>query len=568
MKISFVTIALVFINIGYAAAISATKTIKFKTDKVTVYKQGAQLFTSKATDLSVGENTIIFEDVSPSTDVTSIQAAGKGNFIITDIQFKVKDAEQAKPTARSTTKLDKEIKNINDSIIEISYLIEDIENRKQVLNTEKSLIVNNRLIKGDTKKDSLGLLIAAMEYYKTKINSINSELLKIKKEEQKVSLVSTRLQTKLEELNQLKYQTEFEPQQANTRAIYQIVLTINSEVATSATLNLNYFVMNAGWYTRYEIKGESNSANIGITQKAEIYQNTGIDWDNVKIKLSTSNPKKGNYKPMLSTNYLYYYNPYVRKDKSKKQLESLSQTAPAMTGNTGSIKYDRNSAEDMKTEEQDSKNTADYTTVSETYVNMEYDIKIAYNIKSDNKIHSVIIQDKDLPTKFSYSAVPKLDKDAFLMAKITNWEDLNFIAGATKIYFDGSYIGESSINPEETEDTLEINFGRDESWVIERKLLKDKSKERMINGEKTKEMVYEITLRNTKEFATEINVDDQIPLSNTNEIEVKLLESSKAKYDELTGMLKWNIKLKPKETKKIIFSYTVKYPSNKTVYNL
>src|SRR6202008_4253302 len=112
MKVSFVTIALMLINIGYAESTNNTKTIKFKADKVTVYTQGAQLFSSKVTELSTGENTIIFEDVSPYTDVSSIQAGGKGNFIITDIQFKIKDAEQAKPNPKKITKLDNEIKAI------------------------------------------------------------------------------------------------------------------------------------------------------------------------------------------------------------------------------------------------------------------------------------------------------------------------------------------------------------------------------------------------------------------------------------------------------------------------
>ena len=145
---------------------------------------------------------------------------------------------------------------------------------------------------------------------------------------------------------------------------------------------------------------------------------------------------------------------------------------------------------------------------------------------------------------------------------------MKLIPGAARIYFDGAYIGETSINPQETDDTLQLNMGRDKSIVMERKKLKDKSKEKTFNNDRVLTYTYEITLRNTKSAGVILEVEDQIPVSQIEEIKVALLESSHAQLDELTGKLKWTLSLKSKEVRKLSFSYEVKYPKNKQLAGL
>jgi hypothetical protein len=111
-------------------------------------------------------------------------------------------------------------------------------------------------------------------------------------------------------------------------------------------------------------------------------------------------------------------------------------------------------------------------------------------------------------------------------------------------------------------------MGRDKAIVIQRKKLKDKTKEKVLLEEKTISVTYEILVKNTKSVATELHLDDQIPLSSTPAIVVKLIESSKAKYDAETGKLAWDINLKPKETRKISFTYEVKIPKDKVIAGL
>jgi len=94
-------------------------------------------------------------------------------------------------------------------------------------------------------------------------------------------------------------------------------------------------------------------------------------------------------------------------------------------------------------------------------------------------------------------------------------------------------------------------------------------KENLIRTEFEIKLKYEIVVRNTKGIAVEINLEDQIPVSqNTNEIKVNLIDADGASLDEITGFLTWKLKLESKESKKIVFTYEIKYPKNKPVYGL
>lgn len=296
-----------------------------------------------------------------------------------------------------------------------------------------------------------------------------------------------------------------------------------------------------------------------LTYKAQVYQNTGIDWNDVKLTLSTASPNQSNVKPVLNTWWLNYYNPYAydyKRKRSEGQNEDLSKVA------SGSY------APTSVNAEVDAMTAADFTVAEENITTVEYDIKLAYNIPCDGKTHFVAVQTKEIPANYIHFAAPKIDKDAFLVAKITNWDELNLAAGSANIYFDGTFVGESYIDPTNLSDTLDLTLGRDKNMVVTRVKQKDKTKEKLIGEDKVKTVTYEITIRNTKSSVSVFNLQDQIPVSQTKEIVVTLAESSGGELDETSGIVNWKFNLKPKETKKVIISYTVKFPKDKALAGL
>lgn len=170
---------------------------------------------------------------------------------------------------------------------------------------------------------------------------------------------------------------------------------------------------------------------------------------------------------------------------------------------------------------------------------------------------------KEIYTSYEYRAVPKLDTDAFIMARITGWDDLNLMSAKANIYFENMYVGETFINADETKDTLDIALGRDNSIQISRKRLKNFEKDKFLNDQKVLTYAYEIHVRNGKNSNIRLVVEDQIPISNNQQIKVELTDNGKAEVNEYTGMLSWDLKLKAKENKTIKYSFVIKHDKDK-----
>ncbi|MES2485584.1 MAG: DUF4139 domain-containing protein, partial [Bacteroidota bacterium] len=164
--------------------------------------------------------------------------------------------------------------------------------------------------------------------------------------------------------------------------------------------------------------------------------------------------------------------------------------------------------------------------------------------------------------------VPKLEKEAFLLAELSDYSKYNLLKGEANIIFDGMYIGKTFINPNQTTDTLNLSMGRDRKVSVTREKIVDKSGTKFLSASKEQTFTYEVTVRNNKKDAIEITVKDQYPLSSDKEIEIELLQSDKAKVNAETGILTWQMKLAPGETKKVRISYRVKYPKDKVIDNL
>jgi uncharacterized protein (TIGR02231 family) len=536
------------------AAAEAEKNLKTKPDKVTVYLQGAQVYRSSVVNLSAGQNTIIFEGLENVIDQRSIQAGGNGNFIISDVQYITYYPELEKMKTNSDAKYTRLIRQLNDSIVLIDYETEDLQNKRDVLTTEKNVLLNYNLYKGQAKKDSLAFLKDGLNYLREKMNNIYAELLKIKKDEAKLAEKKERINTRLEEINnnaglQLNAVTTGKPD-------HRVVVSVISDAATQATININYYVSNAGWTPIYDLRTEGVESPVKLTYKAMVRQFSGADWKDVKLTLSTGNPNQNFTLPELNT---WYMNDYTRNNKDKKNEEPVLATSPAMTicsgtTATGSATFSWNGEE--------AKQSYSYAVMDDNTVQAEFEIKLPYTIPTDNKNHMVAVLNKELETKYIYKAIPKLDMNAYLTARITGWEDLNLLPGQANVFFDGTYVGQSYINTSTVGDTLELSMGQDKSVALKRSKLKDKIKEKVLDNDKLYTYAYEIVVKNGNAKGIEIEVMDQLPLSNSKQIVITKENVSGASYDENTGKLTWRNTIKSKDNKKYAFSYTVKAPKD------
>ena len=194
-----------------------------------------------------------------------------------------------------------------------------------------------------------------------------------------------------------------------------------------------------------------------------------------------------------------------------------------------------------------------------------YEIKDKYTLETDGKTTTIGIMNIDIPAMYHYYTVPKVDPSAFLIADIVHWQDFDLQSGEASLYYEGNYLGKTYIDLGAEADTLTLSLGKDNGVKISRKLVKEFSSKRFIGSNKTDSKSFEITLRNTKKVPVDITINDQFPVSTNKEISVEDLKAAGAAIDKETGMITWSVHLKPGEEKKLIKSYSVKYPKDKQV---
>jgi uncharacterized protein (TIGR02231 family) len=497
-----------------------------KIETVTVFPRTAQVSRTANGNIPTGNNNLVFTGISPSINVQSIQFKATGDFIILSVNHRLnyitpKDLPEQVQKLKDKQSLFQDDLNIKNANL-------------QVLAEEEKMILANRVIGGQQNGVTVENLSATARFYREHLLEIKKEQLKIRKEVATVTKEIQKLQQQINEINAVN----------STKATSEIVVAVQADKTVKGNFSIQYLVQNAGWKPAYDLRIKDVISPVGMTYKASVNQNSGEDWSNVALSLATGNPTLGGTKPSMNTWWLREY--VIGYAKGRKKEANAAPRAYV--------------AEDVSAEFDEE--VADYAAVEqvERTTFTEFAIKLPQTIASDGKPYVVNIADYELPADYVYYAAPKLDKNAFLTAQVTGWESYNLLNGQASLFFEGTYLGKSFINVETANDTLDLSLGRDAGIVIKRTKNKQFKDKKFIGKKVTKTIGWDIELRNKKNQEVTIIIEDQIPVSTTDEIEVSLESSKGATLDTSTGKLKWELTLKPGKRTAIDFKYAVKYP--------
>lgn len=531
--ISFI-IAIVFAQFIFAADIITDS----KITNVTVYLQGATINTSSTVQLPEGVSQITISKQTQFVDANSLQVSGKGVFIILGVQFQINYIEK-----QEQTKHVKELQSMKKSYqLQIKQLNDEIV----VYKTEEKLLDKNMELKGQNNGLAVLELEKAANFYRTR-------LLDLKKKQFEIAQKLVDLETIL---LSIEYQLQ-ELQNSANEPTGEIIVTVSSKEAQTVQLLATYFIPNAGWVPYYDIRVKDVSNPVNVTYKATITQNSGVAWNNVKVTLSTGNPTLGGTAPELYKWVLYRENVVTSGYKKSKAMyaapvvadyaeEDKAMSEVAIRG-VGSISKEA---------------SYNYAVESQKLTTAEFAIEEPISLQSNGKSAYVTIKEHTIPAEYKYKCVPKLDNDAFLIAKITGYEAFNFITGNANLYFEGAYVGESYLNLDNAEDTLQLSLGRDKGIVIERKRVDEFSAKKVLGGKRKELQTWEISVKNNKQMPINIDVQDHVPVSGQSDIEVTDVTYTGATIDKETSIVTWNMNIDKNTSKKVQISYQITYPKD------
>jgi hypothetical protein len=203
--------------------------------------------------------------------------------------------------------------------------------------------------------------------------------------------------------------------------------------------------------------------------------------------------------------------------------------------------------------------------ISQNPITLKFDVDLPYDIPSDGSNYKVGIKTYNREVEYLYQAVPKLNENAFLTASLTGWEELNLLDGKAGIYYEGNYLGETTLKVSQASDTLQISMGKDKNVVVRRRTIQETSSKKLLSGKVEELFHYQIKVRNNKPAPIRLQITDQFPVSGNSEIAVEREETSEGKVDDKSGLINWDFTLEPSVEKELDLIYKVRYPKKRTV---
>ncbi len=602
---------------------STEKNLKSTINEVTVFLEGAQVTREAKAQIPTGTSLLKLKSLSPFIDEKSVQVKAKGEFTILSVNHTLDYLDEREKSAR-TDSLKKELDKIN-------LEIDKKKSRIEVLNEKESLLDKNKDLNGENSSASLAQLKQAIDFYDQQLSEIKNEYLNVQESIRELEYKKNRIQNQISDVSLQKELPSG-----------QIEIKVEADAAVSADFTISYLVGNAGWYPNYDLRVKDITSPISLEYKADVYQNTGNNWNNVKLKFSNGNPNQSGVAPELETWYLNYARNTVFFHSVDGRLKNDVRTVSGKVLDPGGLplpgvnvvvkgstvgtqtdfdgnyqitlpnnaKYLVYSFIGYKTEEksitssqmnialQEDANALEEVVVTgysdklqgkvagirlrgassmkpsarnittstiENQTTVEFEVEKPYSIPSTGEKLSVNLTDYKIKADYEYYAVPKLDTDAFLIAKINSWDQYNLLEGETNLFFEDAYVGRTVLDAKSLKDTLSISLGRDKNILIGREKIDQYSKRRTIGTNKIDSREFKIFARNKKSQPIQLKLYDQIPVAAINDIDVDEVELSGGQLDEKTGEIIWNLNLNANEQKELSLKYEVKYPKSEKI---
>jgi uncharacterized protein (TIGR02231 family) len=536
MKNLFLLIFLSFIFTANAQEIHLVN-LNTKPQKIKVFLEGAQISRGASPQIVIGQNKLEFRQISKYVDPKSIQFKSDMPIDILSITIR-QDFDIVESR-------NKDIAILKDSVLYYEHEIELLTIDVESLEAQELLLHSNTKFGGDNKI-SVEEIKQMSQFVEEKTKQIGADLLVLFDSINDLENKRKKVNKKLIERNI-----------SETRKGFKVVLLLDSKSAGTLNCELSYVVGECGWTADYDLRATDINQKVKLTYKAIVHNNTGIDWENVEISLSTGMPNLSADAPDLDPWYVDE-DSYDAIDfrGSRNEGSSFYVDGIKMKGMEGDL--------EMK-QTKDNETGVYYVDIIVSELSTTFDIENAYTIPSDFKPYFIQIGEYDIDATFHYLTVPKLEEKAFLQASVTGWESLNLIQGPANVYFGGVFVGRSEIETYLVEDTLNFSFGRDNKLIVSQKNVKEFSKKQTLGSNRKDTYAYEISVKNNRAGTVIIDVFDQVPVSNDNDIEINVNELSGGELSEYSGEVKWKLIIPPGGVKKVLISYTIKYPKGRKI---
>jgi uncharacterized protein (TIGR02231 family) len=344
----------------------------------------------------------------------------------------------------------------------------------------------------------------------------------------------------------------------------EVRIEVAAAAATRATLRVTYAVRNARWTPLYDARLDTGAKDrkpvLELVRRAEITQNTGEDWTNVALSVSTVRTARGGKAPDLNSLIVQYPPPPRPSASASGTMDFASRSAPLRSAK---LAEPASPASERADEQQATAEVGSFQVV--------FKIPGRVSLGASEGAKSLRVSSAVLAPDLMVRAVPVLDPTAFIEASFKQNEDAPLLPGRVAIYRDGVFVGRTQMTAAGKDETVRLGFGADDKIKIERAVLKrnEGSAGLIVTTSKTDERAFKTTIRNGHDFPIKVAIEDQLPISENEDIVVEMLPSTTppttTNLRDKRGVLEWAFEAKAGEVRDIGFAWRVRWPKDKGV---
>ncbi len=524
---------------------------------VTVYTDRAVVTRSGTVDLPGGVTALVFANLPEALNDQSLQVSGSGTAAATILDVSAKRTYvDFTPNVR--------VKELEDQLRDFARQLRALNDRTSVLRAQSNML---------DKMEAALFAPPAKDVPRPELAQFTSSLTFLSEQQAKFVAENATLDEQREDLqnkvNTVQSQLN-ELRGAGGRGYKTVTVHVSAAAAGSLSVALSYTVPGASWVPSYDARVLTAERAVALGYFGLVRQNTGEDWKDVALTLSTARPSLGGAAPGLTVWNLDVFNPLLARQEADERrrdymAKAMRSNAPAAAGG---VNMQTMTTDAPALELKDAAMAV--AAIESAATSASFKIASAASVPSDNSPQKVPIMSARLAANPEYLTVPKRLAAAYLTAKVVNTSDFPLLAGAMNVFLDGTFVATSGLRTVMAGEKFDLALGADEGISVKHKRVNKFTEDTgLTNSGKRITYEYLLTIQNNKRTAERVIVADQVPLSRNEKITVKLLSPDAADVkptDE--GTLRWSLDLKPGEKRELTVKFAVEYANDVNVAGL
>jgi uncharacterized protein (TIGR02231 family) len=521
-----------------AATLEATSAV----DAVTVYPDGASVTRAINVDLPAGDNTLVLKDFPLTLDPSSLRVEGEADARLTIGAVDTRPPRAAPPV--NLPELDKRIEALKDERADLDGAIAAATARRKFAERFAEASPAGIGEKGEARP--LADWRAAFAAVADEVATADSAIREAERKQRDIDREISRLQSD----RAIKPPSRLE-----------VRIDLAAVAPTRATLRVNYAVRAARWAPLYDLRLDTGAKDrkptLELVRRTEITQTTGEDWSDVSLSVSTVRSARGGSAPDLNSLIVQYPQP------------PRPLAAPA--GAVSEMRQSRSMMEPAAPAPIAKRADEEQAVADVSGFQVVFKIPGRVSIGASEGAKSLRIATATIAPDLAVRSVPVIDPTAFLEASFKQAEDAPLLPGRTSIYRDGVFVGRGQMTAASKDETVRLGFGADDKVKVERSVVKrnEGSAGLILTTSKTDERAFKTVVRNGHDFPILIAIQDQLPVSENDDIQVEMLPSTTpptaTNLRDKRGVLEWAFEAKPGEAKDISFAWRVRWPKDKGI---